>query len=95
MPFKDMMNLLIQRTNITFWNVKLLASYDEEVKIVVLRNAPQNGKYTWTQIFKNIGSCTFYSAKNNSQWNLEMSQENNIWHLFVLLIQMVLSENVF
>ena len=34
--------------------VKLLASYDEEVKAVVLSNAPQNAKYTSPQIQKEI-----------------------------------------
>jgi hypothetical protein len=34
--------------------VKLIASYDEEVKAVVLGNAPQNAKYTSGQIQKEI-----------------------------------------
>eukprot|EP00267_Zea_mays_P026068 XP_008654053.1 zinc finger MYM-type protein 1-like [Zea mays] len=34
--------------------VKLIASYDEEVKAVVLSNAPQNAKYTSHQIQKQI-----------------------------------------
>ncbi|GJN08311.1 hypothetical protein PR202_ga26217 [Eleusine coracana subsp. coracana] len=34
--------------------VKLLASYNEEVKAVVLGNAPQNAKYTSPTIQKEI-----------------------------------------
>ncbi|GJM99797.1 hypothetical protein PR202_ga16932 [Eleusine coracana subsp. coracana] len=48
--------------------VKLLASYNEEVKAIVLANAPQNAKYTLGTIQKKIldlMSCNVQRAIHN------------------------------
>jgi hypothetical protein len=57
------MSLLIQRTKV-IW-VKLIARYDEEVKAIVLSNAPQNAKYTSHQIQKQILDLIAFNVQNN------------------------------
>jgi hypothetical protein len=48
--------------------VKLIAGYDEEVKVVVLSNAPQNAKYTSHQIQKQILDLIAFNVQTSCSY---------------------------
>lgn len=65
--------------------VKLLASYNKDVDAVVLKNAPQNAKYTSHEVQTEL--LSLYARKVQHSIREEIGSSKSFWHFVVLWIQ--------